>query len=181
MARFASSGFVVWHHGTCLTAAFTADTFFCVVDLHAITVPHDALALRHASHATAAAYMASGIDTSKSSIFMQSHVTGHSELAWLLGCYTPIGWLERMTQFKVCTPLRCCALACTVVAHGPWPNQYQGCDEQLPAFYACIFRTQRWALVWVSEKNQPTPTGESSKARGECRVWAAHLSHAHGG
>lgn len=78
-----------------------ADTFFCVVDLHAITVPHDAKALRQASHSTAAAYLAAGVDTAKSSIFMQSHVPGHSELAWLLGCYTPIGWLQKMIQFKV--------------------------------------------------------------------------------
>ena len=79
-----------------------ADTFFCVVDLHAITVPHEPKDLREASHATAAAYIAAGVDPSKSSIFMQSHVAGHSELTWLLGCYTPIGWLERMIQFKVC-------------------------------------------------------------------------------
>lgn len=82
-----------------------ADTFFCVVDLHAITMPHDPKALRESSHATAAAYIAAGVDPSKSSIFMQSHVAGHSELTWLLGCYTPIGWLERMIQFKVRTLL----------------------------------------------------------------------------
>lgn len=80
-----------------------ADTFFCVVDLHAITMPHDPKALREASHATAAAYIASGISPDKSSIFMQSHVPGHSELTWLLGCYTPLGWLERMIQFKART------------------------------------------------------------------------------
>ena len=63
-------------------------------------MPHEPKALREASHATAAAYIASGIDPDKSSIFMQSHVPGHSELTWLLGCYTPLGWLERMIQFK---------------------------------------------------------------------------------
>lgn len=92
-----SSGFKV-----CLTCtSVLADTFFCVVDLHAITMPHDPKALRAASHATAAAYLAAGVDSIKSSIFMQSHVSGHSELTWLLGCYTPIGWLERMIQYKV--------------------------------------------------------------------------------
>ena len=64
-------------------------------------MPHDAKELRQASHTTAAAYLAAGIDPKQSSIFMQSHVPGHSELTWLLGCYTPIGWLERMVQFKV--------------------------------------------------------------------------------
>ena len=90
-----------WHASAC------ADTFFCVVDLHAITMPHDPKALRQASHSTAAAYLAAGVDTSKSSIFMQSHVPGHSELAWLLGCYTPIGWLQKMIQFKVCLKAGC--------------------------------------------------------------------------
>lgn len=70
------------------------------MDLHAITVPHDAKELRAASHSTAAGYIAAGIDPQKSKIFMQSHVPGHSELQWLLGCYTPLGWLERMIQFK---------------------------------------------------------------------------------
>lgn len=70
------------------------------MDLHAITVPHDAKELRAASHSTAAGYIAAGIDPQKSRIFMQSHVPGHSELQWLLGCYTPLGWLERMIQFK---------------------------------------------------------------------------------
>jgi tryptophanyl-tRNA synthetase len=71
------------------------------VDLHAITVPHDPKALRQATYATAASYVAAGIDSTKANIFVQSHVPQHSELAWLLGCCTPLGWLERMTQFKV--------------------------------------------------------------------------------
>ena len=102
-----------------------ADTFFCVVDLHAITMPHDPKALREASHATAAAYIASGIDPDKSSIFMQSHVPGHSELTWLLGCYTPLGWLERMIQFKARTgtPLQANVyLTWTVLAAGTLMN-----------------------------------------------------------
>lgn len=82
-------------------SARRADTFFCAVDLHAITMPHDPKALRQASHSTIASYLAAGIEPSKSSLFIQSHVPQHAELAWLLGCYTPLGWLERMTQFKV--------------------------------------------------------------------------------
>lgn len=91
-----------------------ADTFFCVVDLHAVTLPHDPKTLREASHSTAASYIASGVDTNKSSIFMQSHVPGHSELMWLLGCYTPLGWLERMVQFKACLCTPRCALSATL-------------------------------------------------------------------
>jgi len=76
------------------------DTYFCVVDMHAITMPHDPMDLREASRRSAAVYLACGIDPARSSIFIQSHVPAHAELAWLLSCITPIGWLRRMTQFK---------------------------------------------------------------------------------
>lgn len=76
------------------------DNFFCVVDLHAITVPHDPLVLAGNTLTTAALYLACGIDLDCSTIFVQSHVSAHSELAWLLNCVTPLNWLERMIQFK---------------------------------------------------------------------------------
>lgn len=76
------------------------ECLFCIVDLHAITVPQDPAALRAAIRQTAAAYIASGIDPKYSIIFQQSAVSGHSELGWLLSCLTPLGWLNRMTQFK---------------------------------------------------------------------------------
>lgn len=76
------------------------DTYFCVVDLHAITVPHDPAELRDSTRTLAATYIAAGIDPSKATIFVQSHVSAHAELAWLLNCVTPIGWLNRMIQFK---------------------------------------------------------------------------------
>ncbi len=76
------------------------DSFFCVVDLHAITVPHDPKVLAEHSRNTAALYLACGIDPSLSTIFVQSHVPAHAELAWLLNCITPLNWLERMIQFK---------------------------------------------------------------------------------
>lgn len=80
----------------------TPDTknLFCIVDLHAITVPQDPKVLHESILQTAAAYLASGIDPQKSHIFIQSHVRQHSELAWILSCNTPMGWLNRMTQFK---------------------------------------------------------------------------------
>lgn len=76
------------------------DNFFCVVDLHAITVPHNPATLAHDSYTIAALYLACGIDLQYSTIFIQSHISAHSELAWLLNCITPLNWLERMIQFK---------------------------------------------------------------------------------
>ncbi len=76
------------------------DTFFCVVDLHAITVPHEPARLAEDTLTTAALYLACGIDPQHSTVFVQSHVSAHSELCWLLNCVTPLNWLERMIQFK---------------------------------------------------------------------------------
>lgn len=73
---------------------------FCIVDLHAITVSQDPQALRSQIRELAAIYLAAGLDPQKSTIFVQSDVSEHSELAWILNCYTPMGWMERMTQFK---------------------------------------------------------------------------------
>ena len=78
----------------------THDTFFCVVDLHAITVPHNPGQLAEDTLSTAALYLACGIDPAQSTVFVQSHVAAHSELCWLLNCVTPLNWLERMIQFK---------------------------------------------------------------------------------
>ena len=78
----------------------THDTFVCVVDLHAITVPHDPAQLAQDSLSTAALYLACGMDPERCSIFIQSQVAAHSELCWLLNCVTPLNWLERMIQFK---------------------------------------------------------------------------------
>ena len=76
------------------------DNFFFFADLHAITVPHDPQVLAENTLKMAAVYLACGIDLECSTIFVQSHVTAHSELAWLLNCVTPLNWLERMIQFK---------------------------------------------------------------------------------
>ncbi len=76
------------------------DTFFCVVDLHAITVPHDPDRLAQDTLSTAALYLACGLDPESSTVFVQSQVAAHSELCWLLNCVTPLNWLERMIQFK---------------------------------------------------------------------------------
>ncbi|MCH9721437.1 MAG: tryptophan--tRNA ligase [Actinomycetia bacterium] len=75
-------------------------TYFCVVDLHAITVPQDPDVLRRRTLVTAAQYLALGIDPSRSTIFVQSHVPAHTELSWVLGCFTGFGQASRMTQFK---------------------------------------------------------------------------------
>lgn len=76
------------------------DNFFCVVDLHAITVPHERTCLADNTYSIAALYLACGIDLNYSTIFVQSHVKAHTELTWLLNCVTPLNWLERMIQFK---------------------------------------------------------------------------------
>ncbi|MEA1940854.1 MAG: tryptophan--tRNA ligase [Pseudomonadota bacterium] len=77
-----------------------ADCIYCVVDMHAITMPHDPKALPDAVRAAAAAYIAAGVDPEKSIIFPQSAVTAHAELAWIFNCVARLGWAERMTQFK---------------------------------------------------------------------------------
>lgn len=73
---------------------------YCVVDMHAITVRQDPAALRRRCLELAAIYIASGLDPKKNVIYCQSHVSGHAELAWILNCFTYMGELQRMTQFK---------------------------------------------------------------------------------
>ncbi|MEG2254399.1 MAG: tryptophan--tRNA ligase [Vagococcus sp.] len=74
--------------------------YFCIVDQHAITVPQDRLKLREQILQLAALYLAVGIDPEQAAIFIQSEVPAHSEAAWIVQCNTPLGELERMTQFK---------------------------------------------------------------------------------
>ena len=73
---------------------------FGIMNLHAITMPQDARELRENTIDIAAIYLACGLDPKKSTIFVQSEVASHAELTWALGCITPMGWLNRMTQFK---------------------------------------------------------------------------------
>jgi tryptophanyl-tRNA synthetase len=76
------------------------ECIFCIVDLHALTLPQDPKELPAHTREVTAAYIAAGIDPERCIIFNQSTVPGHAELGWLLGCLTPLGWLNRMTQFK---------------------------------------------------------------------------------
>ena len=76
------------------------ESIFCIVDLHAITIFQNPEELATKIRETAALFIAAGIDPAQSSIIAQSSVSGHAELAWLLTCVTPLGWLQRMTQFK---------------------------------------------------------------------------------
>ncbi|WP_380167323.1 tryptophan--tRNA ligase [Jannaschia sp. R86511] len=78
----------------------THDAFYCVVDLHAITVETDPAVLRERTRRTAAQYLAAGVDPTRSALFVQSHVAEHAQLAWVLGCMTGFGEASRMTQFK---------------------------------------------------------------------------------
>ncbi len=76
------------------------DNVFCVVDLHSITVPQDPVILKAKIREFAGLLLSSGIDPERSIVFIQSHVHEHSELAWILNCFIPMGWMYRMTQFK---------------------------------------------------------------------------------
>jgi len=76
------------------------ECLYCVVDLHAITVPQDPALLKQQTREIAAAYLAAGVDPEKAIIYNQSRVRGHTELAWYFNCVARIGWLSRMTQFK---------------------------------------------------------------------------------
>ena len=76
------------------------DNYLFLVDLHSRTVNPDPIELRKQTRELAAILFACGIDPDKSTLFVQSHVSSHAESCWLLNCVTPIGWLERMTQFK---------------------------------------------------------------------------------
>ncbi len=75
-------------------------SIFCVVDLHAITVPQDPKELKEKVRQVAAIYLACGIDPKKSIVFIQSDNQDHAEMAWIFNCLTPMGWLKKMTQFK---------------------------------------------------------------------------------
>ncbi|MGH7722616.1 MAG: tryptophan--tRNA ligase [Candidatus Dormibacteria bacterium] len=76
------------------------DNFFCIVDLHALTVVPDADLVRSSVLELAALYLACGLDPDRCVIFAQSQVAAHTQLGWILECHTPLGWLERMTQFR---------------------------------------------------------------------------------
>src|SRR5436305_7365705 len=77
------------------------DNIFCIVDMHALTVPIDPKELHHSIRQLAALYLACGLDNRYCKLFVQSHVHQHAEMSWIMNCFTPMGWLNRMTQFKV--------------------------------------------------------------------------------
>jgi tryptophanyl-tRNA synthetase len=76
------------------------DCVYCIVDLHAITVPQDPEVLKARTREVAGILLAAGIDPERAVLLIQSHVSAHSELAWILNCFIPMGWMQRMTQFK---------------------------------------------------------------------------------
>ena len=75
-------------------------TSSCIVDLHAITVPQDPKVLKAKIREVSGLLFAAGIDPKRSIVFIQSHISAHGELAWILNCFIPMGWMQRMTQFK---------------------------------------------------------------------------------
>jgi len=104
------------------------DNIFCIVDLHAITLPIDPQELHYSTRQLAAVYLAAGLDLRYCKLFIQSHVREHAEASWIMECFTPLGWLHRMTQFKskageniesVPTGLLCypALMACDILLH----------------------------------------------------------------
>jgi tryptophanyl-tRNA synthetase len=86
--------------GNWVKIQYDYESIFCIVDLHAVTVYQPPAELRSKVEEIAALFLAAGIDPKHSSIMVQSAVPAHAELAWMLTCVTPVGWLERMTQYK---------------------------------------------------------------------------------
>ena len=76
------------------------DNIFCIVNLHAITIQQDPVVLKTRTREVTGLLLAAGIDPKRSIVFVQSHISAHSELAWILNCFIPMGWMQRMTQFK---------------------------------------------------------------------------------
>lgn len=104
------------------------DNIFCIVDMHAITMPIDPKELHDSIRQLAAVYLAAGLDLRYCKLFVQSHVHEHAEASWIMECFTPVGWLNRMTQFKskagenmdtVPTGLLCypVLMACDILLH----------------------------------------------------------------
>jgi tryptophanyl-tRNA synthetase len=85
-------------HWVTIQAEFEA--IFCIVDLHALTIPQRSEVLRSKIREIGALLLASGVDPKRSAVFVQSHISAHAELAWILNCFIPMGWMQRMTQFK---------------------------------------------------------------------------------
>ena len=83
-----------------VTSQAEYESVFCIVDLHAITVPQDAGTLKAKVRELAGILFAAGIDPKISALFVQSHIAAHAELTWILNCFIPMGWMGRMTQFK---------------------------------------------------------------------------------
>ena len=83
-----------------VTSQAELESIFCVVDLHAITVPQEPKVLKAKIRETAGLLFAAGIDHKISTVFVQSHISAHTELTWILNCFIPMGWMRRMTQFK---------------------------------------------------------------------------------
>jgi tryptophanyl-tRNA synthetase len=87
-----------------VTSQTEFDNMFCVADLHAITIPQEPRTLKSKIREVAGLLFAAGIDSKLSAVFVQSHMRAHAELAWILDCCIPLGWMQRMTQFKQKSP-----------------------------------------------------------------------------
>ena len=76
------------------------EAIFCIVDLHALTIPQRPEVLKSKIREIGGLLLAAGVNPKRSALFVQSHISAHAELAWILNCFIPMGWMQRMTQFK---------------------------------------------------------------------------------
>ncbi len=138
------------------------DAIFFIPDLHAITVPQDPAELAHRTRVTAAQYIAGGVDVDKCTLFVQSHVPEHAQLAWVLNCITGFGEASRMTQFKDKAQRHGSDAGQRGPVHLP--------DPAWPRTSSCTSRTAcRWARTsastWSSAATWPSASTPASARR----------------
>ena len=153
-----------------------AECFFGVVDMHAITARTVPAALRKNSISCLAQYIACGMDPERSHLFLQSHVVGHAELAWVLGCVTPIGDLQRMTQFKE----KAARLGFSVAeeAGGEMRFAHEGARAQASVNAGLLFYPVLMAADILLYNANKVPVGDDQRQHLElCRDLARRFNH----
>jgi len=152
-----------------------AECFFGIVDMHAITAKTIPAELRRNSLSCLAQYIASGMDPERSRLFIQSHVIGHAELAWVLGCQTPIGDLQRMTQFKE----KAARLGFAVGDSGDGPRfSHEGARAQASINSGLLFYPVLMAADILLYNADRVPVGDDQRQHLElCRDLARRFNH----
>lgn len=154
------------------------ECFFGIVDMHTLTAKTVPAELRKNSLSCLAQYIASGMDPARSHLFLQSHVTGHAELAWVLGCHTPIGDLQRMTQFKEKASRLGFAVADDPGEGGEVRFQHEGARAQASINAGLLFYPVLMAADILLYDADRVPVGEDQRQHLElCRDLARRFNH----